>query len=371
MRVNDLEFSGFRNLVDGRIGLGDRFNLLVGDNAQGKTNLLEAVCILSELRSFRNSRLEDVLGAGVERARLFWSASSSGLDYRVAVELGRGSKRLQVNGKVLSRRRDYLGKLPVVVFTPEDVGILKGRPEPRRRFLDRALFLIRPSHWERSSEYRKVLKRRNLLLKERRIRDPLFDVYSERLAALGSEISFERRGIVDLLNVRVADAVRVISDSTEEVRLSYRSQIIESKDQTASDGGGKLIELLRERVPSDIRRGWTSVGPHREDLVVELDGRAASAYASQGQHRSLALALKIAETEVIHRATGIFPLLLIDDLSSELDAGRRKRLFAYLRRTGGQILLTSTDPGLGGDFQSEGLMRFCVEGGKVRRIGDD
>ena len=367
MRLHHIEVASFRNLQTARVDIGPRFNIFFGGNGQGKTNLLEAVGLLCELRSFRGVETEALISHGKETAQLSALAHSGGLDYEVKLTLGAGLRRLVVNGKPVVRQKNYLGTLPNVVFAPEDVRLAKGDPATRRRFLDRALFLVQPAHWDRSMEYKQMLKRRNRLLKEQRTADPLFEVYSERMAALGAEISFHRSLFAASLSAKMEEAARAVSAGSERFSLRYASHL-DRDGEAFSDGGQRLAELLKQSLRRDRERGWTSVGPHVEDLAIDVDGHSASDYASQGQLRTAALAMKIAEIEVLHRMTGIFPALLVDDLSSELDLMRRERLLHYLSTTGGQVLLTSTEESLGAALEAEGLKRFKVEEGRVSPV---
>ena len=366
--IERIDLNGFRNLSQQKINLGGRFNLFTGENAQGKTNFLEAVSVLCDLRSFRGARPTELIGKGEEKAFLSCIAVAIGLDYEVRIEIMKGKINLQVNEKTVSRKKDYIGKLPVVVFSTEDVRLPKGEPEARRRFLDRALFLVQPAHWKRLVLYKHLLKRRNLLLREKRTSEPMFQVYTEKMANTGAEISFQRHRLAESLARRVEEATRAISGAGEGIGVRYNTHLAEQDGQLISDGGEKLLALLNGAVSADRERGWTSVGPQVEDLKLTLYGRPAAKFASQGQQRTIALALKISEIEVIRQIRGIFPTLLIDDLSSELDRGRRERLFAYLKRTGGQVLLTSTEFDSAKLFEGEEFRRFDVKNGRITEI---
>ncbi len=372
MHFQQIQTYRFRNLRDVSLELGSRFNLLIGENAQGKTNFLEAVALLSELRSFRRARSGDLLLQGESEGWLQGQAEVDELDYTVRLRLESGKLALTVNGKGVSKKKDYIGLLPTVVFTPEDVRLTTGEPERRRRFLDRTLFLLQPSHWVRVVEYKDVLRRRNSLLRERQVKDPLFEVYSEKLAKLGSAITQQRQELVASLQKQVDQAIEQVSSGKERVRLLYSSRWQGTDTESLSEQGEashwkRLLQILEKQVDTDIERGWTSIGPHTEDLIVQLDGARAQRFASQGQNRSIALALKIAETEVLHAARGTYPVLLIDDLSSELDRQRRERLFRYLAGTAGQVILTSTDHQPAGNLKGSDLRLFHVQQGEIRQ----
>jgi DNA replication and repair protein RecF len=365
LKLVSIEFTDFRNLAPCRVELGPRFNLVLGDNAQGKTNFLEALAVACELRSFRATRLEELLAFDCEQARLAAYAECGGLDFDVRLELSRGARRVRVNGKAVTRQKDYVGQLPAVIFEPDDVRLSKGGPQRRRSFLDTALFLVQPSHWDASARYRQVLKRRNLLLKERKTRDAMFEVYSEQLAKLGAQIAAGRLRMCAELNTLIGESVARVSDQHDRVALTYESHLPSVDGEPVEDGGQTLLGALNERTAHDRELGYTTVGPHVEDLLIHINDQPAARFASQGQHRTVALALKIAEIEIVHQKRGVYPLLLIDDLSSELDAGRRTRLFEYLTRSGSQVVLTSTDPDVAAGFAHESLSTFTVSGGRI------
>ncbi len=377
VRIDRLSVEGFRNLRQVRLDLNPRFNCFTGSNAQGKTNLLEAVALLADLRSFRAGRTEDWVVEGGERAHIKGRARAGELDYAVSLSIGRGTRRLVVNDKPVRRHKDYLGQLPSVAFSPEDVRLAKGSPDARRRFLDRALSLVRPGYWDLALEYKQVLKRRNALLKARKAHGELFDLYSEKLAECGAAIDQARASMTADLQRLSRQAVAAVSENSEVLELSYLSSPPDETQalfgdsssvegaETSPDRVAALTQALQRKAPHDRERGYTSVGPHTADLGIRLDGRLAQTSASQGQHRTLALALKVAEVEIVHAARGVFPILLVDDLSSELDAGRRARLFDYLTRSGGQVLLTSTDPEIGAGLAPYGLAAFTVRAGLI------
>lgn len=361
MRIAELELSGLRNLKPTHLSLGPRFNLFWGDNAQGKTNLLEAVSLLGDLQGFRQADAEALIAQGGEQAWLRAFATVDGLDYQVALEFTAKGRRLKVNGKAVSALKDFLGRLPVVSFIPDDVRLSKGQPEARRRFLDRALFLTAPAHGATLLAYRQVLKRRNMLLRNDRAHDASFAIYSEQLAGLGAEIRLARCGLIDELERLVRVHVSQVSDAREDVTLAYRSRVPPAA--TAEEDKAALLAGYAERAVVDAARGYTTLGPHADDLDIRLNGLLAADYASQGQHRTLALALKLAELHVIHRQRGIYPVLLIDDLSSELDEARRERLFSVLGETSGQVLLTSTEAAPAS--RAAAWRRFTVRAGEI------
>lgn len=369
MRLNELNVIRFRNLESVSLIPDARFSLFVGQNAQGKTNLLEAISILCDLQGFRGAERQELIAHGAESALLRAYAGVNGLDYEVALELSQAGRKLKVNGKPQTRPRDYLGRLPSVSFTPEDVALTRGAPDARRRFLDRALFLTEPTHGEQLLAYRQWLKRRNSLLKDKRPNDPLMEIYAAKLAEHGAAVRAARARLVAELEPVVANTVRDVSDGRDLLTMAYATKHVPLA-ATPEEDAEALLRAINERLPLDLARGYTSIGPHVEDLGLTLNGHPAQGFASQGQHRTMALALKIAEIEVIRQVRGAYPLFLIDDLSSELDELRRARLFAYLAQAGGQVFLTSTEAELPQALGLSDLKRYAIEGGRLRPLDD-
>lgn len=345
MHLEALIATGVRNLRPLRFVPRARFNVIVGDNGQGKTNLLEALFVVATLRSFRTSRLVDLIAHGAEQATLGARVTREGLTRVYEVALAPGSRRVRLDGKAPRPLAHYFGAFNVVVFTPDDLQLPRGSPGDRRRFLDRAVFTRRPEHLAVVQDYDRVLRSRNAVLKqaaqERAPRaqvDAMLDVYDAQLGRLGVALAAARRALLDDLGPPLAAAFAAITRTGRAAAARYASAFAGLDPEAAA-------QQLRAGRARDLAAQTTLAGPHRDDLVLELDGRPAGTFASQGQLRAIMLAWKTAELQRLGEVHGDPPILLLDDVSSELDPDRNAYLFAHLATLAGQCFITTTAPG--------------------------
>lgn len=338
MKVTRLALRDFRNFAEAEVRPHPRFNVLWGENGQGKTNLLEALYWLSTLRPLRASRLRELVRWGQKATRVEGDVLHEGLTHRLAVEVAEGDRRALREDKAI-RAAQYFGALAVVLFTPDDVGMVRGSPDLRRRFLDRAIFTGRPAHLSTVLDYRRALDARNRLLREG-APDDLVDVYEVTLAQQAARLMAARRAYVAELAPRFAGIVGAVAGDELGVELSYRPSLgVEPEDDV-----GALHAAWSDDRARDRERGFTQRGPQADDLGFSLLDRSARNYASQGQQRAMVLALKIAEIQLLEQTRRCTPVLLLDDVSSELDPRRNARLFDFLGAFEGQVFITTTDP---------------------------
>lgn len=324
--------------------------MLAGPNGQGKTNFLEAVyllCTLRPLRAQKPSELVRLGSAGPARAAGHFEVP--GGIREVAVEIREGRRYASVDGKGVRDPDELFGGLAVVAFTPDDLALVKGGPEGRRRLLDRAVQNRHPAHLADARDYLKALKSRNQLLRENAPRE-VREAFDEPLARLGARIRLRREQLLDELRSHAARAFSEVARGEAPLELAYQAAGRDSDAlgaEAALGGEPALIErlllALRRRLPRDQDRGYTSVGPHADDLGLGIGERPARLFASQGQARAVVLAFKIGEIENLRREQGRAPLLLLDDVSSELDPARNAFLMQYLAELGAQVVLTTTD----------------------------
>ena len=348
MRIEVLTASGIRNLRPVELAPSERFNVFVGDNGQGKTNLLEAIYVVAALRSFRTARLADVLAFGAEQAHVGARVHKDELLRVYEVELVPGARRVKLDGKPARPLARYFGGFNVVVFTPEDLALPRGSPGERRRFLDRAVFNLRGDYLPLAQDYEKVLKQRNSVLRmaardelaPARV-DELLAVYDAQLARHGIALANARARFVDELRPELAGAFAAIGRSEHVAGARYVSS-------TAGATEEDFVATLRDGRAKELATQATQHGPHRDDLAFELDERDAGAFASQGQLRAIMLAWKTAELALLTRMLGDRPILLLDDVSSELDPSRNQFLFEHLAMLAGQCFITTTHEGHGG-----------------------
>jgi DNA replication and repair protein RecF len=366
MRIVRLYLRHYRNLAETLIEPHERFNVVHGRNAQGKTNLLEAVYLLATLRSFRVARSGDLVAWGTEGAQVEAIVERRGVQRTYQVRIDREGRAAAVDGKRIDRLSQYFGDFNVVLFTPEDLAISKGDPGVRRRYLDRAVFNADPGHMELVREYDRALRSRNTLLRETGAgaRVPhaaaMMAAFDEPLAELAARVVLRRRRYLEGLVPVLAEAHAAITGEPDDVGLRYRSSLDGGAggeaaarpelppeapdDERLARLRRAAVRRLEESLETDRARGYTGVGPHMDDLVATLDGRSLRRFGSQGQHRTFVLALKLAEIAYLHHVAGFRPILLLDDVSSELDVGRGGRFMELVQERGGQVFVTTTDP---------------------------
>ncbi len=362
MHLTHLRIRDFRNLRDVEIEPHSGFNVLEGENGQGKTNLLESLFWLAALRPLRASRLRELVAWGAEGTRVDGTVAHEGLEHRLSVAVRGGERVALREGKAL-KAAAYFGALSVVVFVPGDVGLVRGPPEDRRRFLDRAVFTGRPAHLADILAYRRALVGRNKLLRDG-AGDMLFDAYEQALADAGARVHVARRAYVERLSQGFEKAfAAILDDDRISASVHYRPGV-----EVEGDPAAALVAAWQAGRTSDRQRGFTQRGPHTADLVLRLHDRSARNYASQGQQRAMVLALKIAEVELLEELTGVAPVLLLDDVSSELDRRRNAGLFSFLDSFGGQVFITTTDASF---LRIETDRRvWCVDAGAVTASPD-
>lgn len=359
MRIRELRAQGWRNLAPLALSPGPRLTVLAGDNGQGKTNVLEAVYYLATLRSFRTSHAQDLIqvggggGAGgggggtaeTGRARLSADIERDGLERRLEIELGPAGRSCQVDGKVVRGAAGVFGAVSVVLFVPEDLLLPRAAPAARRRFLDLAVFNVERGYYKEASAFQKVLKSRNLVLRRGRPDPLLLDTYDEQLARTGARVVVRRRAMADDLQPRAQALFGALhGDLPVDVRYRSEASVEAAGDEAAVRAA--LLQGLTARRAIDERRRFTGFGPQTDDLEIQLAGRLAREHASQGQLRSLVLALKLAELTNVEARLADAPVLLLDDVPSELDASRRQFLFQMVATLSCQTLITVTEAGV-------------------------
>jgi DNA replication and repair protein RecF len=347
VRLTALSALSFRNLGQVVLEAHPRFNVLHGDNGQGKTNLLEAIYLVGTLRSFRAGKTEELVRFGADVAWVRARVEKNGVQRLFEVRLSPGHKNARIDGKG-TRAPDYFGGVNVVLFQPDDLRLPRGSPSGRRRFLDRAIFGEHPSYAMLAQTYERVLRSRNALLRgPSPLKPELVEVYDEQLASAAAPIVVHRQALAQALAPRVADVFTQLTRSGRALAMRYLPALVERGGESAIASARAIEAAMREQLAADHRRdqarGATSAGPHTDDLELLLDGRDAQKYASQGQLRAIVLALKIAEIEHLRARLGDSPILLLDDVSSELDATRNAQLFEFLDATPGQVFITTTD----------------------------
>lgn len=366
MEIENLEVVDFRNYVEAQVGCAPGLNALVGRNGQGKTNLLEAIHLLSVLGSHRTSSVAPLIRHGRDRAVVRAAGVAGGRQVVVDAEIGRGTGiRARVNRVPVDRGRLASRVLAAVIFSPDDLQVVKGGPEGRRRFLDHLAAGLHPSAGVERLEFERVLRQRNGALKASqsnpRARASL-DVWDEQFVESAARVVDRRLECLERLGEPLARHFGSLTGAADELAAAYRSSWSDSEGRLLGDEltGAMRSAIARSR-GEDIERGTCLVGPHRDDLDLRISGREARVYASQGEQRTLTLTLRLAERDAVAASQGEDPILLLDDVFSELDEERRARL-AELVAESGQTIATATSMA---GIPAEPARVFRVESGKV------
>lgn len=345
MIIKKFSAQGFRNIEKAEIEFSPGANLLVGENAQGKTNAIEGIYIFARGKSFRKQEDRELLGFGKEGFRISIEyediTGSNTLEYAY---FGRERRRMK-NGYKLSKLTDMLGSFRAVLFFPDDLSLVKDGPEERRAFLNVAISQCYPSYINAYAGFKKALENRNSLLK-RASKGEAIDSnellsWSEAMAEYASFIYIKRRDYISKLSRYASENMERISDGRERLTLSYESNIGEEEDSSAEEIKRKYKDILTVNIEKEKTVGTSLYGPQRDDIEITVNGNDARSYASQGQQRSIVLSMKLAEGEVINELTNEYPVYLFDDVLSELDEKRRG--FVLNGISGKQIILTSCE----------------------------
>ena len=355
MWLRSLQLTGYRNYEQLSAEFPAGPVLIIGENGEGKTNLVEAIGYLSTLESHRVSGYQALIQKHQVSSQLSAKVSHQGRDLMVGIELNKDSpNRFFLNGSQRKKTSEILGLIRTVTFAPEDLDLIRRDPSDRRAFMDSSLVQLKPRLAGVKSDYDRVLKQRNALLKSARsVKNPdlgTLDIWDDQLVALGTELTIERLNLVAQLEPLIKDFYAKLSASKEEVRLRLVSAVgaedgenfadIESDAQAYSNDFYQRLETLRDR---EIERGITLAGPHRDELVIEKAGLLAKSHASQGEAWSLALGLKLALGSVSRKNSDLGdPILLLDDVFAVLDKGRRQRLLEFVTDYE-QVFITAAD----------------------------
>ena len=372
MKITSLECSGFKNLKDISITPHSDLNILMGENAQGKTNLIEAVWLCTGVRSFRSTKDKDMIALDGERADITLCFENDFREQKIEFSVIRQdikNKRILLNGVKLPYPSKLFGKLRCVVFTPEDLSLSKGSPDNRRQFLDLCISQIKSTYASVVNRYNSILEQRNMLLKNisygKSDKDEL-EVWDIQLAKLGAYISMMRYNYTKKLDNYASRLFSDISKGREKLTLSYQSTVfdkLEGRTDYLNDLMPEYLNRLEASRNDDIKLGFTTKGIHRDDLNGTINGVSIREFASQGQHRSTALVLKLSQAYILTEETDDPPVILLDDVMSELDRSRQE--FVINKISDMQVFITCCDMNeLIGSSQGN---LYIIENGRVKK----
>lgn len=337
MYIKEIELKNFRNYENLKINFNQNLNFIIGKNAQGKTNLLESIFICSMGKSFRTSKDSEMIKFGKDFSRVTLCAQKQFFETVIDITLkSEGKKFVKVDGINILKTSQLLENVYIVVFSPEDLKIVKDEPEKRRKFIDRELSVLRPAYFDSLSKYKKVIIQRNNYLKEKIIDPAVLDIWDTQLSHYGADIMKMRKEFTEKLNIISSRIHSGITDGKEKSRLEYEPNV-----KITVDIQKNLYDAIKKSYDNDIRLRTTTRGPHRDDITFYIDEINVRNFGSQGQQRTAALSLKLAELDLIKEETGEEAVLLLDDVMSELDNNRQKFLIETL--SANQIFITSTE----------------------------
>ena len=322
MKVKNLKLENFRNISNLNLEFDEEINIICGENAQGKTNIIEALWLFSGAKSFRNSKDQELIKFGENVAKISAQFDMLGVQNDVSIKIN-DKKTAYLNEKKLSNTSNLAGKYNAVVFSPTDLNLVTDGPEKRRRFLDIAIGQLYPNYIEILRNYSRAIMQRNKIIKDYRYDKTIsimLDVFETEIVDMGNKIINYRKKYIEVLNKYVSDIYNGISSGKEQIEIFYIS-----KNDTLN------IENIKNSREKDMFTSTTSIGPHRDDIIFKINGIDARSFGSQGQKRSVALSLKLAGAEVIKEVCGEYPICLLDDVMSELDENRQNYILNHIR----------------------------------------
>ena len=338
MKLKSLKLRNFRTYENLNISFHNKFNLFYGNNAQGKTNLLEAVYYICSFRSFKSAKNEELITFGQENAGVKGEiVSKHGFD-EINIHINRSKKNIKLNGKVVYKLSSHLGRFGVVLFVPKDLEIVRGSPGVRRRYIDALVCNLNADHVNDLKSYNKIISHRNkILASPKNINSNMLEVLDAKTAETGASLTARRLKIINDLTKRLGELYNSTSGVSAKIDIAYKTSYERDRDIQ-----GSILKSLKKNFNKDRAKGHTTAGPHRDYVGLRIDGNDTTVYASQGESKNFVLALKAAEINIYESTKGQKPILLLDDITSELDRSRKSFLFQLLRNYDGQVFVTST-----------------------------
>lgn len=345
MNITRLQFEGFRNLEDSFIEPCDGVNIIHGDNAQGKTNLLESIWLFTGGHSFRGAKHRELVAFDKHNAKIAMEFNAQERDQKAVIDIVGGKREVTVNGVKKMSPAEIIGKFCAIVFSPEHLTLIKSGPSERRKFMDGAICQLKPRYAAMLARYNQTLSQRNALLKEIRVMSELRDtlsIWDDKLAYLGALICAERLNYIKLIEKYAVEFHKGISRGNEVFGVEYSPTWTKCDTDDVQSIRDSILKTLENSYKSDLTSGFTGCGPHRDDIDIYINGKKARNYSSQGQQRSAVLSLKLAEAEILRSSIGEKPVILLDDVLSELDPYRQGYLINEIK--GWQVFITCCEP---------------------------
>lgn len=366
--IKRVNLKNFRNYEALDMELGEGVNILFGRNAQGKTNIIESLYMASTGKSHRTSKDSEIIRWNCEEAKTKIEFYKEKDIKTVEIYLSKNMKKqIRMNGVRLNKIGELIGNLNTVIFSPDHMKVIKEGPVERRRFMDIILSQVKPGYYYNLVQYLKVLEQRNNLLNEARMNEGILktiEIWNEQLADFGTKIIIARNEFVSKISSMAAETHERISNEKEKLELKYNSSI-EYNNNSYNEIKEYFIKALERALSIDIKRGATHKGPHRDDILFYINRTEVKTYSSQGQQRTTLLSLKISELKYMEAETGEMPVLLLDDVFSELDIERQKYLVEFIKDI--QTIITCTDVEHLGRLKLEDPVLYKVSAGTVKK----
>ena len=361
MKLKSLKLKNYRNCENIEMDFCDFKNLIIGKNAQGKTNILESIYFLSNLKSVRTSNNLDLIKFEKEKAEINVVLEKNNTNVEMDFSYNDEKKKTFAINKVKSNQKDFKQVLKTVLFSSEDLLLLRGAPEDRRKWLDRAISQIYPLYDDRLSKYEKIRIQKNNLLKNEKLDKSLLDVYNEQLAIAGSNVIYLRKKYLSEIE-KIAQKKHSKISEEEKLKMIYSSTF--ELGETIEEILDNYKKSLEENYSEEIRRLQTLIGPHRDDIIFFINEKESTKFASQGQQRTIVLSLKMAEIDIIKEKIGTSPVLLLDDVLAELDDLRQNYLLNSINKET-QTIITSVDTLFFNDEFLKDVKIFKINNGKI------
>ena len=366
MRLKTLQLVNFRNYDNLHINFNEKVNLLIGRNGQGKTNIVESIYMLSFVKSFRTNKDKEIIKFEKENLYVGGSFNKYNSDYLIEIAIGKNKKGIKVNKIHIQKMYELLGNLNVVIFSPEDLRLVKDGPKERRSFIDKEISQIMPKYYNYLTNYNKILIQRNKLLKGKFIDENLLDVYDESLVRYGSYIYILRRDFIKKIANISMEMHKRLTDNIEDLVINYKNQINVSDEDTIETVYNKFFEKLCSSRQHDIETRTTRYGIHKDDLNIYINDLDVRLYGSQGQQRTASISMKLSEVELIKNEVGEYPILILDDVFSELDETRQRLLIENLSQV--QMFITTAEVSHKKIFNKSNTTIFNISKGNVVSI---
>ena len=390
MKIKSIILENYRNYKNLELDFDESRNIIIGENAQGKTNLIEAIYLTAFAKSFRTNNTAELVMFGEQNGRVSTDIISEDIDKNINIIIrSDGKKMIKKDGKIIRKTTELLNNVVVIIFSPDDLRIIKDSPERRRSFINRELSQIRPRYYEVFKRYNEALKQKNAILKgyfnikkktftradnlslneispydnSKQYNEEMLDVFDRQLADYGYEIIRYRKEFVDMLSSEASEIMNKISGGREELKIQYKTSC---DFITGTEGREILFKQFYHNRDKDIYNGYATLGPHRDDIEFFINGKDAKKYGSQGQQRTIALSLKFAEIRIAKQILDEAPVLLLDDVLSELDLDRQRFLVSEIDDV--QLFITSAELNEEVIKALRGGTLFRIEEGTVTRV---